>query len=98
MAKKRPKQSPIPGTERKVHKDITKAAETYVEARDERMELLETEVDRKAKLVKVMLKHDEIEYIDEDAELKVVLTEGETKVKVSKWKRDGANTDTAANE
>lgn len=94
----RAKQKPIPGTERKVHKDITKAAETYVEVRDERMELTEVEVDRKAKLVKVMLKHDESEYIDEDAELKVTLTEGDMKCKVTKWKASTPDPDPAANE
>ncbi len=87
MAKKknaRARQSSIPGTERKVHKDVRAAAEQYVEARDERMECTEIEVDKKAALIKAMRKHDLTEYVDEDAELIVTLTEGEAKIKVRK--------------
>ena len=86
MAKKRAKQTNVPGTARKVHKDITKAAEEYVDVRDERMELTEKEVELNEKLVQVMIKHDCDHYVDENAELEVIIKETSKKAKVKKYK------------
>lgn len=68
------KQLPIPGTERKVHKDITKAAEAYVDARDERQRKSKTEKEKKTLLIAAMKKHELETYIDEDAEIVVTYT------------------------
>lgn len=84
--KPKPKQVNVPGTERKIHKDITAAAEAYVEARDERMEWTKHEVESNEKLVKTMEKHELTEYIDEDAELHVTIPEHKIKAKVRRYR------------
>lgn len=84
-----PKQTTVPGTERTHHKDITKAAEAYVAVRDERMEMTEREVEKRAALTTVMLKHELEEYVDEDAEIRVTVSQKEPKAKVSKYKPEG---------
>jgi len=83
---RRKKQGTIPGTERTVHADITEAAETYVEIRDERMELTANEIDANAALVAAMEEHGLTEYIDEEAELKVTLPNKKVKAKVARYK------------
>lgn len=88
MAKKRSgkgKQTNIEGTEPKVHKDIRRSAETYVEARDERLEWGKSEKERKTKLVEVMKKHGLEEYVDPAAEIRVLLELGEDGVKVKPY-------------
>jgi hypothetical protein len=67
MATKQPKQTKIPGTDRKVDKAIRSAAEAYVEVRDERMELTNREVDAKTKLMAAMKAAKLEHYVDEDA-------------------------------
>ena len=86
MPKKNGQQTQIPGTERKVHKDVRDAAETYREVRDERMELTEREVEAKADLMAAMKKHGLQKYVDEDAEIEAEIVPGEETVKVRKWK------------
>lgn len=63
--KKTPKQTTIEGTQRKAIPAIRKAAETYVEIRDERMEFTEREVEANEKLVQVMVKHDVTDYVQQ---------------------------------
>lgn len=75
------KQAEIPGTERKKVAELDHAAEAYVSARDERMELTEREVEARSALISVMRKHNLTVYRDEDAEppLIVTLVPGEDK-------------------
>jgi len=54
---KRPKQLPIPGTERPSIKEIDEAAEAYVNVRDKRQELTKKEVAAKQALSDLMHKH-----------------------------------------
>jgi hypothetical protein len=77
-------QTEIPGTERKTIKEIDAAAEAYIEARDERMELTKREVEAKSLLLEAMQKHNVDTYCDESATpaLLVTLIPGEDKVKV----------------
>ena len=87
MAKaKKPKQTEIPGVERKKVAELDRAAELYVEARDERMELTEKEVAARDALIAVMKKHSLSIYKDDDASppLVVTLIPGEDKVKVTR--------------
>ena len=51
------KQTVIPGTERKTHKDIDEAASLYVKARDARMKLTKKEVETRTILVEAMRRH-----------------------------------------
>lgn len=69
--------------------EIEKAAELYVEARDERMELTKIERTRKADLMKAMLDHGQKEYHFEDTEgtrrvVEIVSKEETVKVKVDR--------------
>jgi hypothetical protein len=88
MARKRkPKrQEPIPGTERKTIPAIREAAEQYITIRDERAELAAAEVEANDILVGLMVDHEIIEYIDEDAEFRVVIRGTKTRAKVSTLK------------
>jgi len=83
MAKK---QTEIPGTERERNKEIEDAAESYVEARDDRMKFTEVEVERRDALVAVMEKYHLQVYRDETAEppLLITLSPGVAKVKVTR--------------
>lgn len=83
------KQLQIEGTERKQHKDVTKAAEAYVDVRDNRMELTRQEVAARAVLIDKMKKHGLTEYVDGDLE---VLFDSKTTEKV-KVKRLGDSDD-----
>lgn len=84
-------QTTIEGTQRKAIPAIRKAAETYVEIRDERMELTEREVEANEKLVAIMTKHDVSDYTDEDAQFRVTIRETKTKAKVATIKQQGAD-------
>jgi len=79
------RQQSIPGTEPESIKELDDAAESYVEARDERIAKLEVEVEAKEALVRVMKKHKLEVYRDESASppLTVTLTPGADKVKVT---------------
>lgn len=83
MAKK---QTTIPGTERKTHADVAKAAEAYVDARDKRMALTKKEVETKAALAAAMRKHKLETYVVEgdDEDLEVTFEQGEEKLKVKR--------------
>jgi hypothetical protein len=84
------KQLPIPGTEKETIKEVDTAAEAYVNARDERMQLTERESEAKEALVHVMKKHNLEVYRDENAvpPLVVTLIPGEDRVKVSRAKEE----------
>lgn len=79
------KQQRIPGTEAKIHRDITKAAESYVDVRDARMKLTREEVEAKSLLAAAMRKHELTSYTDPDAELEVTFESTATeKLKVKR--------------
>lgn len=68
------KQTKIPGTERQKIKAIDKAAEAYVEVRDERMGLTKKEKEAKEKLLSLMKEHKLDSYTDEDASPPLIVT------------------------
>lgn len=79
----------IPGTERKVIKEIAVAAEAYVEQRDARMRLSEKEKTAKTALIRAMKKHGEEIYRDDDVSPPLVVTLVENdNVKVTEAKDD----------
>jgi hypothetical protein len=82
----RAKTGALPGMERKVNKDIEKLADQYVDARDERMAMLEKEVAAKVKLMSAMKSAGMTSYeFEEDGELIIVdLVMAEETVKVKK--------------
>lgn len=80
MARKRDKQQMIPGTEPVYIQEIVDAAESYVDIRDQRMELTTKEVAAHDKLKEVMEKHNQQEYQYDGKVVRLKL--GKTKVKV----------------
>ena len=80
------RQKEIPGTQADKIRAIEDAAGHYVEARDERMALGETEVKRRSELEDVMAKHKLTEYVYQDGEekFKVEMKPSEIKAKVSR--------------
>ncbi len=65
----RPKNGRLPGIENgKIIKEVSNAAEAYEEARDERMKMLEKEIEAKDHLAEVMKKHKLKVYKDDDFE------------------------------
>ena len=85
MASKKPRQQRIPGTEGQKIKELDHAAEQYVAARNERMELTESEVEARDALIQVMEQHELTVYRDDDASppLVITLVPGKAKVKVT---------------
>jgi len=83
---KKPQQLQISGTERKQIRAIEIAADNYREARDERMELTESEVAARDALVQEMRKADVkvYKFHDHDGEEITVELDETTKVKVRK--------------
>jgi hypothetical protein len=77
------KQADIPGTERASakHKDLVKAAEDYIEKRDERMALTKLEVAAKLKVIDLMKKYEIKDHIEDDIEISLKASEEKLKVK-----------------
>lgn len=87
--KSKPKQTNIPGTERKSIAEIDEAAEAYRDARDERMKLTEEERETHEALLEVMKRHgvtDRYVYVDDDGDELEVSVADVVKVKVRKVK------------
>jgi hypothetical protein len=82
------KQLQVPGTERDHIAEVDTAAESYIEARDERMDLTEKESEAKEALLSVMKKHRLDVYRDENVvpPLVVTLIPGSDDVKVKRVK------------
>ena len=80
--KKKPEQTAIPGTEKVVHKDVTKCAQELYDVRAERMALSEEEGKLSAKLLDLMKKHAVTKY--DDGEITVTVVAVDEKVKVKK--------------
>jgi hypothetical protein len=78
---KRDKQDALPGMKQATHADIERAASSYSQARDERMELTEAEVKRQQALLVAMKKHGLEKYKLEDGRV-VEIVAGDEKVKV----------------
>lgn len=76
--KKKPEQTAIPGTEKVVHKDVTKCAQ---ELYAERMALSEEEGKLSAKLLDLMKKHAVTKYDDGEITGTVVAVDEKVKVK-----------------
>lgn len=85
----KPKQESLPGEgfERKTIAEIETAADTYDEAKRERMGLSKTESERKTALIGAMRKHNVSTYRMEDGRL-VTLIPGKDKVKVGSGDED----------
>lgn len=71
---KRARQIEVPGTERKVNKEVSEAAETYVEERDKRIALSVKEKAAKTALIEVMKKNNVNVYRDDEADPPFVVT------------------------
>lgn len=71
----------LPGVEEATDAMLTKAAEKYVDARDERMALLKKEVELKETLIGMMRVRRIKTYHDDEANLSIVL-ESKTSIKV----------------
>lgn len=83
--KRKPKQTRVPGTEAKVIKAITYAAEEYADLRDERMELGKKEVEARDRLLGLLDQHGLEEYVDPDVGVKAT-REAVVKAKVKRLK------------
>lgn len=83
--KKRANQKPLPGMEDKRIKELDVAIEKYKDARDERMEATQAEVEAKKKLMGLMKEHKMTVYRSADAELQAEIVVEEEGVKVKKW-------------
>ena len=92
--KPRERQSRLPGMERPSNPTIDRAADEYVEARDERMKLTKRELETGDRLKLLMKEHDLRTYENDDLEISFDVSE---KVKV-KRRKDEAATDTDAEE
>jgi hypothetical protein len=79
---RRAKQSDLPGMEDSALKDLESKAEEYVDARDERMEMLEKEVALKQEILGLMKKHHKTTYKRDGIEIRVVPTDEKLKIKI----------------
>lgn len=85
---KKEKQKSLPGMEDRKLPELHSAAEEYVSIRDHRMQLTEEEVEAKANVLQLMLKHDKTVYVCEDIEIKRVHEEETIKVRRLKKAKD----------
>ncbi len=83
------KDQSLPGMERTTNKEVSDAAERYVDARDKRIKMLAKEVELKDVLSEKMHKHGFTTYRDDD--LVVEIVPGKEKLKVSPANEDGAD-------
>ena len=81
------KTSALPGMERKVVKEVSDAAEKYVDARDKRIKMLTKEIELKDLLADKMHKNNLVTYRDES--LLVEIVAGKEKIKVSEAEENG---------
>jgi hypothetical protein len=88
MTKKnpKPKQKELPGMEDRKLEDLHRAAEQYADVRDERMELLDQEIELKARVAKLMHDHKRTTYSYHGLIITLVPGEETVKVKVPKDK------------
>lgn len=87
-ASKKPKDVALPGMEDSAIKPIEDAANEYVDVRDERMQLTESEVALKEKLLKLMHQHGKTVYKRGDIEIRVVPADETVKVRIRKAKEE----------
>ena len=83
-----PKSKELPGMERKVVKEISDAADKYVDVRDKRIRMLAKEIELKGLLADKMHKHKLAIYGDKD--LVVEIIPGKEGIKVRSAEEDGA--------
>lgn len=84
---------PDPTFDSPSHKDIDKAADIYVAARDERMGASKNETEAKDHLLRKMAEHGLKSYRIPDTNLLVTVTEGAHNVSVKTVKKDGEESD-----
>jgi len=77
------RQLQIKGTERKEHPEVETAADSYREARDDRMELTKKEKQKKLELIAVMQAHKLKKYKFDDSEGEELCVAIEDKIDVS---------------
>jgi hypothetical protein len=80
----RRKQVALPGLESREVKDLHDKALEYSSARDERMEILQTEIKLKGELLELMKQHKRDTYECEGVEISIVHGEDTIKVRVHK--------------
>ncbi len=86
------RQKSIPGTERETNREIADAAENYVEQRDKRIAMSETETGAKDALIAVMKAHGITVYRDDDADPPLTITlSSKDNVKVTEADSDDAD-------
>lgn len=85
--KKKPEQTVIEGTEKVVHRDVTKCAQELYDVRAERMALSEQEGKLAGKLLDLMKKHAVTKY--DDGDITVTVVPVDEKVKVKKKRAEG---------
>lgn len=79
------KQTQIPGTERKVAKEVNIAGQAYVAVRDKRVALTKKEKEAKDTLIREMRKAGETIYRDDSSDPPLIITLSSTdNVKVTK--------------
>lgn len=82
--KKGPRQEPLPGMEDRAIAELEDAALSYVEVRDERMELTKQEADSKARVVAIMKKNGKTEYRHGNVLVEIIPEDAKVKVKIAK--------------
>jgi len=88
-SKKRPVQTEIAGTGRKVHKDISEAAEDYLEKRDVHALTTKDLTEVKSKLLMLMVSHGLKKYVDPTDGTEVEIEESQN-VKVKSAKKSSS--------
>jgi hypothetical protein len=83
-SKPRPKQQDLPGTEDRAIKPLEEIAAAYADVRDRRMLLNQEEHDLKISALKLMHKYEKTIYRRNGIEIRIVESDEDVKVKVSK--------------
>ena len=89
MAKRGPRQKTLPTMEDSAIRSLENAALTYVEARDERMELSKVESERKTKVLSEMKKAGKTHYRRNGLTVDVIVESETVKVRTKKPKAEG---------
>lgn len=87
---RKPKQPDLPGTEDRAIKPLEEIAAAYADVRDRRMALNQEEHDLKISALKLMHKYDKTIYKRDGIEIRIVESDEDVKVKVSKPGEDVA--------
>jgi hypothetical protein len=80
----RPRQARLPGTEDPAIESLEALAESYAEARDERMRIGEREVELKTELLDEMRKNDKTKYFHAGVLIEVINSKDKVRVRIKK--------------